>query len=435
MFWSLDTIKGSPLQRELNDIESIFALNSFKSLRERTDVPLTSLLNKAVNETDFYNEYHGYKSLSDFPVVDKNIINSNFEKFVIKSSAREKVYKAYTSGSTGTPFMVFQNRLKKTRNTADTIFFAQKAGFSIGDKLLYTRMWSNQLKKNKITAFLQNIVPINVEDLNDDYIEKLLMKLERDRTPKGWLGYPSGLEKICDYLDRNNSKSLDCNIRSIIGMSENLSDHVRSRMWYYFNAPMVSRYSNLENGIIAQQAIDSEHFVINWASYIVEIMDFDKDEPVKEGQLGRIVITDLYNHAIPMIRYNTGDIGAFAQKSAYKFPVLKTVEGRKADILYDTSGKMISAYTFMGLSVEFPEIKQIQFLQTHAKHFVVKLNTIKPFAGELKLRQRCHEVIGLDANIEFQYVNEIPLLNSKKRKITKNLMMHDDQQSLRQLVN
>ncbi|MCA0959863.1 CoF synthetase [Muricauda ruestringensis] len=432
IFWSLDTIKGSKIQREIKNIERVLSSPNLSTLKERTKEPLTILLEHAVNETEYYKPYQGYGDLSDFPVMDKRIITSNFEKLLSKSKQRQKLYKTFTSGSTGTPFMVVQNKEKKIRNTADTIFFASKAGFTIGDKLLYVRLWSNKLSKSKVSSNMQNIVPINIDKLNDRYIQELLDSLKQDKSSKGWLGYPSALEKICDYLDKNKSKPLDCNVKSIIGMSENLSDHVRSRMWYYFNSPMVSRYSNLENGIIAQQSIDSDHFTINWASYVLEILDFEKNEPVKDGELGRIVITDLYNHALPMIRYDTGDIGSITSKTDGSIPVLKTVEGRKADILLNTSGNMISAYQFMGITVDFPDIDQIQYVQTGKTSYLIKLNTEKPFTGEEKLVLRCKEIMGAQATIDIEYVDEIPLLSSKKRKITKNLMPSDE---ISQLVN
>ena len=52
----------------------------------------------------------------------------------------------------------------------------------------------------------------------------------------------------------------------------------------------------MENGIIAQQSIDSNNYIINWASYYVEILKLDKDTPVEQGEIGRIVVTDLYNY-------------------------------------------------------------------------------------------------------------------------------------------
>ncbi|NAY91247.1 CoF synthetase [Muricauda sp. JGD-17] len=429
-FWALDLMKGGEIRKHFNDIQETLEKNSFDSLKEKINSPLSDLLKKATNHSNFYTDFKHCKSLKDFPVINKNIIKENFENLLIKTSSKEKHHKMFTSGSTGIPFMVYQNQGKKNRNTADTIYFAAQAGYTLGDKLLYVRLWNENLKKRKIPAFLQNIVQVNIDDLKkEDYIKNLLKKLQKDPSPKAWLGYPSGLEKICDYLDKINSRPLDCNVQSIIGMSESLSDHVRSKMWYYFNTPMVSRYSNFENGIIAQQPADGDFFVVNWASYILEILDFNTDEPAKEGQLGRIVITDLYNHATPMIRYDTGDVGALTKIPSYPFPVLKSVEGRKADILMDTQGNMTSPYKYMSILPAFPELKQVQFVQNEKNRYTIKLNVDNTFNREAELVRSFKGIIGKNARVTVDYVNEIPLLNSKKRKITRNLYLENTRET------
>ncbi|RIV46060.1 AMP-binding protein [Flagellimonas pelagia] len=422
-FWILDALKGGGIKSDIKDIRASFELESFDSLKEKNQNYLKELLDKATSESDFYKPFKNYKSLDDFPVINKTIIRNNFDDIRPKTLRNEKCYFIYTSGSTGTPFKICQNERKKNRNTADTLFFAERAGYTLGEKLLYLRLWTDRLKKSRISAALQNIVQLDICELEDKQIHNLLMKLQKDKSPKGWLGYPSGMEKICNYLEAQNSKPLDCNINSIIGISENLSDHVRSKMWHYFGSPMVSRYSNTENGIIAQQSIDSHYFIINWASYIVEILDFNSNEPVKNGGLGRIVITDLFNHATPMIRYDTGDIGAIDIKPNQRFPVLCSVEGRQSDILFNTEGKMVSPFKFMSIVPEFPELKQIQFIQTGKIHYTVKINVSGTFARENELMALFKSYIGNNAQVSIDYVDEIPTLISKKRKITRNILV------------
>lgn len=425
-FWFLDALKGREVKKDLDEIRTTLNLNSFEELQKRNQIHLKALLDKAIQNSSYYSNLKGYTSLEDFPVVDKNIIKDNFEDMLIPSSNKDKLYHIYTSGSTGTPFKVSQNRRKKNRNTADTLFFAEKAGYQLGDKLLYLRLWSKKLRKAKVSAILQNVVQLDVGELQEDHIHTLLLELQKDKTQKGWIGYPSGLEKICDYLDSINSRPLDCKIRSIIGISENLSDHVRSKMWYYFGAPMVSRYSNTENGILAQQDIDSDYFMINWASYFIEILDFKKDVPVKNGELGRIVVTDLFNHVTPLIRYDTGDIGSMDMKTNHPFPVLCSVEGRQSDVLSDTKGNMISPFKFMSIVPEYPELKQIQFIQTNKNKYLIKINVSGTFEREPELIKLFKSYIGENSTVNVEYVDEIPSLISKKRKITRNLIVEKE---------
>jgi hypothetical protein len=126
------------------------------------------------------------------------------------------------------------------------------------------------------------------------------------------------------------------NVSAIIAMSEGISENSKKKIKRFFGKQPVSRYSNVENGILAQQSIDgSDEFEINWASYHIEILDVKNNEVLTYGKPGRIVITDLFNYAMPMIRYDTGDIGIMDYSKDGKRLVLKSVEGRKMDMVFD----------------------------------------------------------------------------------------------------
>jgi phenylacetate-CoA ligase len=175
----------------------------------------------------------------------------------------------------------------------------------------------------------------------------------------------------------------------------------------YFGVPCVSRYSNLENGIIAQQELNrSGRFLINTASYHIEILKMDSDDPAAEGEMGRIIVTDLFNYAMPMIRYDTGDIGAYeTNKADGSIQYLSGVEGRKLDLLYDTHGDLVSSYLVYKNMWQYVEIDQYQLI-----------NTKTSFAKEKQLVDEFKSFLGRDADFRVEYVSEIPLLISGKRK-------------------
>ena len=58
----------------------------------------------------------------------------------------------------------------------------------------------------------------------------------------------------------------------------------------------------------------------------------DSDEPVEEGEVGRLVITDLFNYAFPMIRYDTGDLGIMANHDS-EWSTVRDVYGRRRDVI------------------------------------------------------------------------------------------------------
>ncbi|GAA3641513.1 CoF synthetase [Flavivirga jejuensis] len=413
-FWFLDMIKGQKIKRHYKEISYIlenFSTSKSKALRERN---LIELINHANRSTLFYKNY---KTIEDFPVINKNILRTRIKEFESQSYINKKTKIVSTSGSTSISLKINQNKNKVTRNTADSIYFGKLAGFKIGRKLLYLRNWDTNLKKSGLTKFVQNIEEFEVVDLNDLYIKSIINKIRKDKSSKGWLGYSSGYELICKYLDKTKSKPINSYVKSIIAMSEGVNKYTKESMYKYFNAHLVSRYSNSENGIIAQQAIKKESFIINWASFYVEIFKLDKDTPAKKGEAGRIVVTDLHNYAIPLIRYDTGDVGTIDYSVTP--PILKNIEGRKTDVIYNTKEEIVSSFIITNV-VEYKGVIQGQLIQESQKGYLLKLNVTNDFKQEVDVINEFKGYLGNDSEIKINYVEEIPLLASGKRKATIN---------------
>ena len=179
----------------------------------------------------------------------------------------------------------------------------------------------------------------------------------------------------------------------------------------------------MENGIIAQQLSGgSGEFLINDASYFLEILELDSDLPVKEGKPGRIVITDLFNYRMPLIRYDTGDIGILESREIFGVSrqVFTSIEGRRMDLIYDTRGSLVSSYVITNNMWKYMEIRQYQFIQTSEREYLFKINTDLPFEQEKELISEFTNYFGEDSIISVEYVSEIPLLASGKRKKVMN---------------
>lgn len=218
---------------------------------------------------------------------------------------------------------------------------------------------------------------------------------------------------------------MDASVNSIISMSESLNDYVRVGMEKYFGSKVYSRYSNLENGIIAQQVPGSEHrFLINTASYIVETLRINDDKPSEPHEAGRIVITDLFNFAMPMIRYDTGDIGILSPRTGEQGNrYFESIEGRKMDMLYDTRGNIVSSYIMYKNMWKYTEIKQYRFIQKGKDRYVLKINADPDYNRDCRIIEEFKLYLGFDADFSIDYVTEIPLLSSGKRRKLINEMI------------
>ncbi len=416
-FWVLDTLKGSSIKNQLEEVNLIFENpTSEKALQLRANY-LNDLLEHATHTTPFYKEFAGVTNIEDFPVIRKTVIQDNFEAFQSSTFIDKKNYKVSTSGSTGVPFFLFQNKRKRHRNTADVLYFSKLNDFILGNRLYELEVWREHNKKGAFKSWLQNVKQFDISKLTDERIQEFIELLKASKQPKNMLGFASAYELICQYLDRTDVQLGDLNIRSIIANSEYLNAYTKTTMSKHFNAPVLSRYSSEEIGIVAHQTLQfPDQFKINHASYYVELLDLEQDVPVKEGEFGRIVVTDFFNHAMPIIRYDTGDIAKMI-KDENGVINFEKIEGRKMDLIYDTKGQIISSFVVYTKFYEYYRLlKQYQFIQKGEKDYQVKLNLHNGFPHEQELIDSIKNDFGNDANVEIEYVDEIPTLPSGKRK-------------------
>lgn len=375
---------------------------------------LKKILFHAVKNVEFYKTYSDFRGLADFPVVNKAVIRNNGARMLARGFDPAKQYRVSTSGSTGTPFVVYHDAEKRRQAAADTMAFSEFAGYRFGTRLYYVRAWDCVPVKGGWYSKLRNIVCVNNRENSAAYFQRFLEMLERDSSEKSVLIYASTLTELWRYMKTNDVKTT-AKVRVFITMSEALPDDVRRGIAGRFGAPVVSRYSDCECGLIAQQLPGESDYRVNEASFHVEVLKLDSDVPAALGELGRIVITDLYNFAMPMIRYDTGDLGV-AEKRGNAL-VLSRVEGRKTDCIYATNGEPISFYTFANSIRTFDEILQYQVIQNGARDYVLKLNLGgAAFPRERELAELLKSYLGADAILKIEYTDEIPVLASGKRR-------------------
>ncbi|ULC58289.1 CoF synthetase [Flaviramulus sp. BrNp1-15] len=424
-FWLVDFLKGSPIRKHYNDIKFIIENYNTKASEERRAKHLENLLKNALESTPYYKSNAKGNNLKDFPIIDKDVVRNNYDDFKSAFFTGNKNTPVVTSGSTGTPFKLFHNKNKRLRNNADIIYFTKQGGFEIGSRLIFMKVWNDINRKSPLKLFMENIKPYNILNYTDEDVAQLLTDLNEDNSRKSIFCFASTCDVIVNYLDKINSKPLNFNIKSIITNSDELKTTTKDKMEKYFQVPVLSRYSNMECGMLAQQNYSGGYeFEINWGSYHVELLNIDNDNPAKPGEIGRVVITDLFNYCMPLIRYNTGDLAYMSEnkKNTNRGPVLERIEGRKVDLVLDTKNKIITSHIVTVNMWKYSELKQYQFVQTGKKEYKFRLNPWKDFDREEELIKEYKGYFGQDASIAIEYVDEIPLLSSGKRKLVVNEM-------------
>src|SRR5699024_7137384 len=285
-------------------------------------------------------------NLCDFPVLNKNEIQSMASSMIADCAERSKLHVATTSGSTGTPFKVYQDHDKRKRADAELIYMGQLAGYAIGNPLWYFKLWTRRSSYSKPVAFARNMRPIDVSKFNETDALQILRKTRRAKQSISIIAHSSVLETMARALQRTNQDVIKPGtLDAIVGQAESLSQPAREILWEKTGVFPVGRYGMQELGILAQQGQRQEEtYLLNLASYIVEVLKLDSDERASAGELGRVVVTDLFNKAQPLVRYDTGDlavVAVFEEGTGYA-ESLERLEGRSRDQLYDVDDQPIS---------------------------------------------------------------------------------------------
>lgn len=407
-FWLLDAMKGSPIRNHAKELDDIYLK------RSGNPKALEELLKHAIATVPFYGKI-ATPDISFFPVVSKKEYRADFESFRSKDYLKEdELHKVFTSGSTGTPFMAYQDKEKIRWHQAGLINLNRSIGWNLGARFLFLRVWGVSHGSSRLSQLMSNTVPVDVINFNDEKKEFVRHKLLEDSNLHLILGYASALESLADYLLKYDDKY---GIKLIISDSEYLSEPAKAKIEKVFQCPVLNRYGNNENGIIGLTMPNDDRMHINFPEYYVELLDFESDEPVAQGQPGRIVITDLYNKAFPFIRYDTGDIGIADEMFDEQCIVLRQLLGRVSSSLRRTDGQLIGEATITAYFENIVGIKRYQIAQITKKKYEIRVENADCELDNL-LKQRGKAAFGNDANICIAHVQVIPQGKNGKYKIT-----------------
>ena len=419
-FFVRDGLKDHGLAKRQLEAD-LYAYRNGTSVRE-TRQKLAALIHHAVTTTRFYRDYDPETPLEQFPIVDKDTFRSHYNEFLSSDyiGARNNRLMS-TSGSTGTPLTMVQNHEKAVCDQADGAAMGVLAGYQIGEKMAMIRVWVKNVQKSKLQLLAENSIMMDSSSLSDESMQKMLDVLKKQKV-KCLIGYSSAIGELSDYIRRKQIVLGDFSIHSIIPISETMPDPVKKQLQEQFHVPVQSWYSNEENGIMGVQEKYSNNYYINSESYYYEILKMDSDEPAQDGEAGRIVITDLNNYAFPIIRYANGDT-AVAKRTVkdgrYRLE-LTELYGRRSDMLYDTQGRALTPYIITNNLWNVEGVRQYQFIQTGRKDYLLKLNADREKMDLGDILGRIRPYLGEDAQIQVEYVEEIPVLASGKRKYIEN---------------
>jgi len=201
---------------------------------------------------------------------------------------------------------------------------------------------------------------------------------------------------------------------------ETLLESRRAMLQDCYGAPVYNRYGLREiSGYIAQECKARNGLHINVEHVMLEIVE--NGEPVGDGKTGKIVITDLHNYVMPLIRYDTGDIGAISTQPCscgITWPLLQNVQGRESEyvVIMDNIRVPLSIFVDSFSCTFRRSIAELQFVQRRDESIVIRLVPGGQFntSDLTKFRAYFREFL---SNFEIEIVKELPPGRSGKKAL------------------
>lgn len=133
-----------------------------------------------------------------------------------------------------------------------------------------------------------------------------------------------------------------------------------------FGGPVIDQYGADEIGQIACQCPRCGKYHVSSEAVLLEVLD-EEGNPVGPGETGRVVLTNLYNYAMPLIRYEIGDYATRAARShrcRVRLPALSSIIGRYRNTFRLADGRVLFPNMAMGGFRPYLGFSQLQVVQT-----------------------------------------------------------------------
>jgi len=416
--------RGEPVGRHLENLAQTqwIPLKDLKALQHRK---LAALLDVARDNVPFYRNriMSREQALETLPFLLKSDIQASRES-LLHPAWRGACSVKTTGGSTGQAVTIRKSRDATARESAANWRGFGWAGVGIGDK--QARFWGTPFAwrdrfRVRATDFLAHRRRCSAFAFTEADLARYTVMLDRFK-PKYFYGYVSMLDRYAEYVCENNVR-LSFRPTAIITTSEVLTSASRNRLEQTFGCRVFNEFGCGELGTIAHEC-EKGRLHINAENLFVEIVTGDR--PAEPGEVGEIVVTELNNHAMPLIRYRLGDFGALSAmpcECGRALPVLDSVFGRGYDLVYNREGKMFHGEYFMYM---FEEVKRralgitsFQVVQESYEKFTIRVVPGDGYSEATRrlVRARFHDGYGPEAEVSFDEVSEIPRRPSGKMQL------------------
>lgn len=356
------------------------------------------------------------RSFDDFqnvPLLTKQDLRDHFDDLLSTAYRGEKLHLKKTSGSTGVPVRVLIDDAGMQFKRACTLRSDEWSGWRLGQRV--AKVWGNpEYLQHGWRGRLRNLLLERADYLDtlkmtDACLARFAQRLRRTQ-PGLIFGHAHSVYLLAQFIQRHGPEGI--HPRGIITTAMVLHDWQRKVIEEVFACPVTNRYGCEEVSLIACECEQHRGLHINADSLHVEILTGGR--AAKPGEAGAVVVTDLANRAMPILRYKVGDVAAWAQKPCAcgrGLPMLERLEGRESDYVTSESGELISGISLTeNFAMHVPGVAQMQIVQESRTHFRFRVVRGPDFgsASEATMAALVRERFGPNTRHELEFVEAIP---------------------------
>jgi phenylacetate-CoA ligase len=425
-------------------VDLVARLLRFKLGKTPSDVDrvLTYVLRSAYRNSSGYRQFldesgvsldgfRGVEDLPRLPIVDRERFFGRFSvKETLHSGADpDRCVRTGTSGSTGVPMIVFMSR--------EEAFYRRILLFNAWRRMMHIALpltvidLGSPVAEGETTVVrrspLVRVVRISIALRVERQIELLLRHRAQILT-----GYPTALSLFAEAVPR--ASDLPSTLKLIATRGEVLHEETRRRIEEAFAVRVADFYSCEEVGNMAWECPEDPSILhVNTDGCVLEIVD-SKGDPVRPGVEGRVLVSNLYNCTMPLIRYDLHDRGVLHSVSGGRCacgsrqPSMAILSGRDDDYVYlpdrrRVSPRLLATAVNRALSDLSPRgaldrhFRRFQVIQDALDHVTVRVipEADRPVDFQMVIRSAVRN-LHPELRCAVEEVEEIPLEPSGKFK-------------------
>lgn len=280
-----------------------------------------------------------------------------------------------TGGSTGSPLQFWVDRRRFATRMASTHRHNAWCGHQPGDRMavlwgarldaVSERGWRTRLREKLV----DRMSGLNTSSISPEDWKRFLGELGRLR-PRFLLAYARAAVAFADFVLEQGIT--DVRFEAIITSAEVLDAGQRRRIETALGGPVFNRYGAREVSVIASECNWHTGLHVNAEALLVEILPAEG----LPAPWGKVVITDLLNRSMPLIRYEIGDVSRWQEGACAcgrGLPRLAEVQGRTTDFLHLPDGRWVSGPALTLVVADMPTVRQVQFVQRGKAEIVLRV--------------------------------------------------------------